>query len=400
MRRNQTTDFNSDAAYANVYRRADTLMVRGEGVYLYDEAGRAYLDCASGIAVNSLGHCHPHVVRALKEQSERLWHCSNNYRNDQLERYARRLVDQSALDRVFFCSSGAEAVDGAIKFIRRYHHQHQTGRYEIITFEGGFHGRAISCISAGGNAIAREGYHPLLDGFQQVRFNDVEAVKSAISPKTAAILLEPIQGEGGVHVADRDFLHALRELCDQEGLLLAFDEVQCGFGRAGALFTHSLFNVTPDLLTCAKGIGNGFPLAAVFMSDSVAATLSPGCHGSTYGSNPLAMAVGNAVLDVMLEPGFFDHVHAVGAHFRKQLEAVARDYADVIADVRGCGLMLGVSLNVPARPFSDALREKGLLVAPAYGDVLRFVPPLIMQQEHVDTAVSYLRQTIDTQRRA
>lgn len=380
--------------YVNVYRRADTVMVRGEGMYLYDETGKAYLDCASGIAVNALGHSHPHVVAALKAQADKLWHCSNNYRNDQLERFARRIVNASVLDSAFFCSSGAEAVDSAIKFIRRYHHEKATGRYRIITFKGGFHGRAISCISAGGNDVAREGYRPLLDGFDQVEFNNIDAVKSVLSAETAAILLEPVQGEGGVFPADQAFLEELRALCDEHGLLLAFDEVQCGYGRCGAQFTHSLFDVKPDLITCAKGIGNGFPLAAVLVSQSIADTLEPGCHGSTYGSNPLAMAVGNAVLDVMQQDGFFKQVRQTGAALKARLEAIAAEFPALISDVRGFGLMLGLQMQVPARPISDALRENGLLVAPAYGDVLRFVPPLIMDEGHVEEAIEKLKEVL------
>lgn len=384
----------SHAPYVNVYRRADTVMVRGEGMYLYDDAGKAYLDCASGIAVNALGHGHPHVVEALKAQAELLWHCSNNYRNAPLEKFAERLVNQSALDAVFFCSSGAEAVDSCIKFIRRYHHVRQTGKHRIITFHGGFHGRAISCISAGGNAMAREGYHPLLEGFDQIEFNNLDAVKAAITPQTAAILLEPVQGEGGVYPAEPAFMQGLRALCDEHGLLLAFDEVQCGYGRCGALFTHCLYDVTPDLLTCAKGIGNGFPLGAVLVSDAVAETLSPGCHGSTYGSNPLAMAVGNAVLDVMLQPGFFEQVVQIGAKLKAGLESLAVRFPESIGEVRGIGLMLGVQMRIAARPFSDALREAGLLVAPCYGEVLRFVPPLIMQEAHVNEALEKLEHTL------
>lgn len=384
-------------AYLPVYRRADVMMVRGEGMYLYDDAGKAYLDCASGIAVNALGHSHPHLVKALQAQAETLWHCSNNYKNLQLERFAERLVEQSSLDGVFFCSSGAEAVDSAIKFARRYHHVRQTGRHRIISFHGGFHGRAISCISAGGNDVAREGYGPLLAGFDQIAFNDLELVRQTITEETAGILLEPVQGEGGVYPADEDFLLGLRHLCDEHGMLLMLDEVQCGYGRCGALFTHELYNVIPDILTCAKGIGNGFPLGAVLTSQAVADTLTPGCHGSTYGSNPLAMAVGNAVLDVMLVPGFFEHVQNIGEQLKQGLQSLAEDFPDYITHVRGFGLMLGVQMAIPARPFADILRDHGLLVAPAYGDVLRFVPPLIMQESHVNEALSIMRKGLEQQ---
>lgn len=369
-------------------------MVRGEGMFLFDDAGKRYLDCASGIAVNSLGHSHPAVVNALKNQADLLWHCSNNVRNDKLDAFARALVDASALDSVFFGSSGAEAVDSAIKFVRRYHYIKQTGRWRIITFHGGFHGRALSCISAGGNDAAREGYRPLLGGFDQVTFNDINAVKAALTHETAAILLEPVQGEGGVYPADAAFLQQLRELCDEHGMLLVFDEVQCGYGRCGALFTHSLYNVRPDILTVAKGIGNGFPLSAVLMAQKVADTLTAGCHGSTYGSNPLAMAVGLAVLHEMQKDGFFEQVQRVGASLKAQLELVAAEFPQAIAQVRGLGLMLGLQMRVPARPIADALRENGLLIAPAYGDVLRFVPPLIMQEADVEQAIAILRETL------
>jgi acetylornithine/N-succinyldiaminopimelate aminotransferase len=374
-----------------VYRRADITMARGEGVYLYDDQDRSYLDFAAGIAVNALGHSHPHVVAALKDQADRLWHCSNNYKNDQLLRFSERLVAQSPLDTVFFCSSGGEALEAAIKFIRRYHYvQGQAKRNRIITFENGFHGRSMACISAGGNVIAREGYAPLLDGFDRVRFNDLESVEAAITNETAAILLEPIQGEGGIHVASTEFMQGLRRLCDVRGLLLCFDEVQCGYGRTGALFTASQYNVKPDIITCAKGIGNGFPLGACLVTEAIALAMTPGCHGSTYGSNPLAMAVGNAVLDVMLADGFFIHVKAMGEYLRQQLQAVAERFPHVAIEVRGAGLMQGLALAIPARPVADTLRNAGLLVAPAYGEVLRFVPPLIVHQNEIDQAMTIL----------
>jgi predicted acetylornithine/succinylornithine family transaminase len=380
-------------AFLPVYRRAQTVMARGEGMYLFDDAGKRYLDCSAGIAVNALGHSHPHLVEALKQQAEKLWHCSNNYTTQILSDYAQRLMAQSKLDGgVFFCSSGAEAVDSMIKFIRRTHYVNQTGRHRVITFHGGFHGRAMSCISAGGNETAREGYGPLLEGFDQIAFNDIEAVKAAITDETAAILLEPVQGEGGVYPADPDFMRQLRALCDEHGMLLCFDEVQCGFGRCGSLFTYDRYDVVPDLMTCAKGIGNGFPLAAVIASQKVRDAITPGCHGSTYGSNPLALAVGNAVLDVMLQDGFFEQVQRVGDYLKAQLEAVQRDFPQAIAQVRGFGLMLGLQMTGDARALANVLREEGLLVAPAYGDVLRFTPPLIMEESHADEAVAILRK--------
>lgn len=382
--------------YMPVYRRADVTMVRGEGVYLYDSAGERYLDCASGIAVNSLGHGHPHVVAALKEQADKLWHCSNNYKNDQLLRFSQRLIDASELDSVFFCSSGQEAVEAGIKFIRRYHYANgDPERQRIITFEGGFHGRSITCISAGGNEAAREGYAPLLEGFDRVAFNDLDAVKAAITAQTAGMMLEPIQGEGGVNVADREFLHGLRSLADEHGLLLYFDEVQCGYGRSGALFTHTLFEVSPDLVACAKGIGNGFPLGACLVSEAVAEAMTPGCHGSTYGSNPLAMAVGNAVLDIVMNEEFSNNTRKTGEFFRAKLQAVADNYSNQIESVKGLGLMLGVKLRSDARSFAGRLQQNGLLVAPAYDDVLRFVPPLIISHQEVEDAVGILKRTLD-----
>lgn len=381
--------------YMPVYRRAPVTMVRGEGMVLFDDSGKRYLDCAAGIATNALGHGHPHVVGALKKQADILWHCSNNTLNNQLKLFAERLVNKTFADSVFFGSSGSEAVEACIKFIRRYQFiSGQPQRNRIITFEGGFHGRSMACISAGGNDIARMGYAPLLDGFDRVAFNDIAAVRAAITPETAGILIEPVQGEGGINVADQTFLQGLRTLCHEHGLLLCFDEVQCGYGRCGALLTHELYSVTPDLVAVAKGIGNGFPLSACLANAKVASTLSAGCHGSTYGSNPLAMAVGNAVLDVMQEDGFFEHVKVMGTALKVELEQVAKDFPSLIKDVRGMGLMIGVAMAIPAREFSDVLRENGLLVAPCYGDVLRFVPPLIIEREQIDEAVEIFRKTL------
>ena len=381
--------------YLPVYRRANVTMVRGEGAYLFDDCGNRYLDYASGIAVNALGHGHPHVVAALKAQADLLWHCSNNYLNDQLVRFADRLVGESVLDSVFFCSTGTEAVEAGIKFMRRFHTMNgQPQRQRIVTFEGGFHGRSITCISAGGNEVARKGYAPLLEGFDRVAFNDLAAVKAAISDETAGVLIEPVQGEGGVHIADRAYLQQLAALCRESGVLLMLDEVQCGYGRCGSLFTYDVYDVRPDVVACAKGIGNGFPLGACLVSAAVANTLEPGCHGSTYGSNPLAMAVGNAVLDIMQSHGFFTHIHEVSAQLMRGLQQLMAQYPDQIEAVRGLGLLIGVKTRGNARALADQLRVKGLLVAPAYGDVLRFVPPLIIASAQVDEALSITEQTL------
>ncbi len=382
--------------YAPVYRRSDIMMARADGMYMYDTNGKQYLDFATGIAVNALGHNHPHVMDAFEKQSKEMWLCSNAFRNEPLETYSQRLVDHSFADSVFFCSSGTEAVEAAIKFIRYYHFAHHTGRNRIITFENGFHGRTMAAISAGGNAIAREGFGPLLDGFDTVAWNDLEAVKAAITDETAAIMLEPIQGEGGVNVASKDFMQGLRALCDEHGLLLYLDEIQCGMGRPGTLFAYEQYGITPDLITLAKGMGNGFPLAACLVTEAVAQTFKPGIHGSTYGSNPLAMAVGNAVLDVMTMEGFLTHVQQMGNILELELNELCAAHSDVFAEVRGVGLMLGLKMHARAREFGVHLREQGILVAPSYGDVLRILPPLIIQPLHIEEAITKLKQAAET----
>lgn len=382
------------SAVLPVYRRSDITIIRGEGVHLIADDGARYLDFASGIAVNALGHCHPHVVAALRAQAGTLWHCSNMYQMPGLSRMAGRLTAACFADKVFFCNSGGEAVEAGLKMLRRYHYvQGQPQRNRIITFEGGFHGRTLACISAGGNAIAREGYAPLLEGFDRVAFNDISAVKAAIGPATAGILIEPIQGEGGVNEASHEFLRGLRQLADAHGLLLMFDEVQCGMGRTGALFAHQQSGANPDICSTAKGIGNGFPLGACLATDKVAAAMKPGTHGSTYGSNPLAMAVGNAVLDVMLEPGFFEQVAKMGALLKTGLEQLAAEFPHAIAQVRGRGLMLGIKPVLPVLPLVEKLRARKLLTSPAEGGVIRIVPPLVVQPEHVQEALAILRET-------
>ncbi len=383
------------AALLPAYRRSNITIARGEGAYLYGEDGTRYLDFATGIAVNALGHGHPHVVAALKAQADELWHCSNMYRTAGLERFADRLTAACFADQVFFCNSGSEAVECAIKLARRFHYKNDSERYRIITMNGGFHGRTMACISAGGNQVAREGYAPLLDGFDAAQFNNISDVKQKITRETAAILLEPIQGEGGVNVATPEFLHALRALCDEHGLLLIFDEVQCGMGRSGRLFAHEYAGITPDILTAAKGIGNGFPLAACLMTNRVANCMSPGAHGSTYGANPLAMAVGNAVLDVMLADGFFEHVRRMGGLLKARLEGLATRYPALIGEVHGTGLMLGLAMKVDHQAFAQKLREAGLFTAPAYGGVIRILPPLIVNESHVDEALGLLERVCE-----
>jgi len=384
------------SAVLPVYRRSNITVVRGEGVYLFSPDGTRYLDFAAGIAVNSLGHCHPHVVSALKNQADQLWHCSNMYQMPGLSRLAERLVAASFADKIFFCNAGGEAVECGLKMLRKYHDA--TGnpeRYRVITMEGGFHGRTLACISAGGNDIARKGYEPLVDGFDRAEFNNLKAVEAAIGPQTAAILVEPIQGEGGIRVATHEFLRGLRQLCDKHGLLLFIDEVQCGMGRTGALFAHEQAGVKPDIVSVAKGIGNGFPLAACLATDAAASGMTPGSHGSTYGANPMAMAVGNAVLDVMLAPGFFEHVTHVGAVLKTGLQSLVDTFPKLLAEVRGTALMLGLKTKVPHVELVERLRAAKLLTAPAEDQVIRIVPPLIIDESHAGEALAILRQVCE-----
>ena len=376
-----------------VYRRADIAMQRGEGSWLFDTSGKRYLDFATGIAVNALGHSHPALVAALQAQASQLWHCSNMYRIPEQERLAARLTNAADMDAAFFCSSGGEAVEAGLKMLRRT--QHRQGRNRVITFQGGFHGRSFAGISAGGNEKARQGYAPLLPGFDQVAFGNITALEAAITPQTAGILIEPIQGEGGVYAADTVFLQDLRRLADAHGLLLMCDEVQCGMGRSGALFAYQLAGIRPDIVSVAKGIGNGFPLGATLVTRPVADAMTPGSHGSTYGSNPLAMAVGNAVLDVMLAEGFFEAVQTRSALLHAELNALVTRFPALLKAVRGVGLMIGLVTQVDNYALADRLRDAGLLTAPAAGDkVVRILPPLNVAEEEIHHAISLLQTVL------
>lgn len=382
------------SAVLPVYRRSNVTISRGEGVYLFAPDGTRYLDFAAGIAVNSLGHSHPHLVSALKEQADILWHCSNMYQMPELNRFAQRLTAACFADKVFFCNSGGEAVECGLKILRKYHDANgNPERYRVITMEGGFHGRSFACISAGGNEIARAGYGPLLDGFDRVEFNNLQAVEAAITPETAAILVEPIQGEGGIREARHEFLQGLRRIADKYGLLLFIDEVQCGMGRTGSLFAHQQSDVVPDIVSVAKGIGGGFPLGACLVTDKVASCMSAGTHGSTYGSNPLAMAVGNAVLDIILAPDFLWQVEAVGRLLKEQLSAIALEFPSLFSEVRGRGLMLGMQAKIPHIKLVENLRENGLFTSPAEDGIIRITPPLIIEEKHVNEAADIIRRT-------
>ncbi len=372
------------------YARIDLAFEKGEGAWLEASGGKRFLDFGGGIAVASLGYSHPHLVQALVEQGQKLWHTSNLFRIPEGERLAQRLVDASFADFVFFTNSGAEALECSIKMARKY--QSACGkpeRFRIITFEGAFHGRTLATIAAGGNQKYLDGFGPPVQGFDQVPINDLDAVKAAIGPETGAILIEPIQGEGGIRVLDPGFLRALRSLCDENGLLLIFDEVQTGVGRTGKLFACELAGVSPDIMAIAKGIGGGFPLGACLATSEAARGMTYGTHGTTFGGNPLAMAVGNAVLDVVLAPGFLDQVARLGLLLKQKLAALRDQHSGVIAEVRGEGLMLGLRLDtrVVNTDFAAAAREAGLLLIPAGDNVVRLLPPLIIGEHEVEEAV-------------
>jgi acetylornithine/N-succinyldiaminopimelate aminotransferase len=371
------------------YARVDLAFERGEGVWLETTEGERYLDFTSGIAVNALGHCHPHLVEALTEQAKKVWHVSNLYRIPEGERLADRLCAASFADFVFFQNSGAEALECCIKMARKY--QAVSGkpeRYRIITFEGAFHGRTLTTIAATGNPKYLEGFGPPVEGFDQVPFDDLDAVKKAIGPETAAILIEPIMGEGGVRVVPSAFLRSLRELCDKNGLLLIFDEVQTGVGRTGEIFAYERTGVSPDIMSLAKALGGGFPVGACLATAEAAKGMTPGTHGSTFGGNPLAMAVGNAVLDVVLEPEFIEHVRQMSLLLKQRLAEIKDRYASVVAEVRGEGLLIGLRLIPPAGTLVDALRAEKMITVAAGENVVRLLPPLIINEGEIGEAVN------------
>ncbi len=381
-----------------VYNRSKLAFERGEGVYLYSVEGKQYLDFAAGIAVNALGHCHPAVVNALTEQASKLWHVSNLYEIPGLKRLSARLTEATFADTVFFCNSGTEAVECAIKMVRKYHDD--TGhpeRFHIITFRGAFHGRTLAAASASDREKCIEGFNPPVAGFDNIPFNDIEAVKAAITDQTAAIMVEPIQGEGGVRTASPDFLRSLRQLADEHGLLLVFDEIQCGMGRTGKLFAHEWAGVSPDIMTVAKGIGNGFPLGACFATEKAAIGMTLGTHGSTYGGNPMAMAVGNAVADVIVQEPFLSEVNRLGTVLQLRLAELAARYPALIApEIRGQGLMLGIKVTPPNKEMVDKLRDFGLLTVPAGENVIRILPPLIINDTHINEAITIIEQVCET----
>jgi acetylornithine/N-succinyldiaminopimelate aminotransferase len=376
-----------------VFARVDLAFERGEGCWLIATNGERYLDFTSGVAVNALGHAHPHLVAALQEQATKLWHMSNLFRSPDGEKLAARLCEQSFADYVFFCNSGAEAMEGVIKLVRHYHFSKgHPERYRIVTFEGAFHGRTLATLAATGTAKYLEGFGPPVDGFDQVPHGDLEAVKKAIGPHTAGILIELVQGEGGVRSASPAFIKALRALCDEHGILLAFDEVQTGMGRTGELFAYKRVGVAPDVMSLAKALGGGFPIGAVLASAEAASGMAPGSHGSTFGGNPLAVAAANAVLDVMLAPGFFDHVQRMSLLLKQKLASVVDRFPSILTEVRGEGLLIGVKAVVPSGDLVNALRDEKLLTVGAGDNVVRFLAPLIVSEAEIDQSVQSLER--------
>lgn len=380
----------------DTYNRVPLVFERGHGMWLETPTGERYLDFAAGIAVNSLGHTHPHLVEALKAQADKLWHLSNVYEIPGQTRMAERLTEVTFADKVFFTNSGAEALECSIKTARRHFYVNgQPERFRIITMEGAFHGRTLATIAAGGQAKYLEGFGPKVDGFDQVPFDDLDAVKAAITESTAAILVEPVQGEGGVRPLSNETLRALRDLCDEHGILMILDEVQSGVGRTGKLFAHEWAGVEPDIMAIAKGIGGGFPFGACLATADAADGMTLGTHGTTYGGNPLAMAVGNAVLDVILDENFLPHVNDVALVLRQGLASLKDRYPDLIQDIRGSGLMLGIQCAKSNADLVMAMRNENLLSVPAGDNVVRLLPPLVVTAEEAREALSRIEAALD-----
>ncbi|KJV09937.1 acetylornithine aminotransferase [Elstera litoralis] len=375
-----------------VFSRINLSFEKGEGAYLFGSDGRRYLDFASGIAVTALGHAHPHLVAALKAAAEKPWHVSNLYEIPEQTRLADRLVANSFADTTFFCNSGAEALECGIKMIRKYHAAHgHPEKYRMISIQGAFHGRTLATIAAGGQEKYLAGFGPKVDGFDQVAFGNLNELRAAITPQTAGIMIEPVQGEGGVRPNAPEYLQALRQVCDEFGLLLLFDEVQCGMGRSGKLFAYEWANVAPDVMALAKGLGGGFPVGACLATERAASGMTAGVHGTTFGGNPLAMAMGNAVLDVLLEPGFLPHVVAAAEKLRKGLVKIVAENPAVYAEVRGEGLLMGLRCVAPNGEVQTRLREQGLLTVAAGDNVVRLLPPLTIGDAEIQEALAAVK---------
>ena len=379
-----------------VYNRAPLAFERGRGVRLYGDDGRDYLDCVAGIAVNGLGHCHPRLVKTLEEQAEKLWHVSNIYRIPDQERLAARLCEATFAEEVFFTNSGTEAVELALKVARR--HQAARGcpeRIDIITFEGAFHGRTYAAVTAGGNEGYLEGFGPRLPGYVHLPFGDMDALRAAVGPTTAAVLIEPVQGEGGARAVSDADLRLMRQLCDEQGALLMFDEIQCGMGRTGRLFAYEWSGVVPDVMCVAKALGGGFPVGALLATHHASGAMKVGSHGSTYGGNPLAMAVALAAFDEIAKPELLDHVNQVSGYLGQQLAGLKDRYPDVVEEIRGKGLLIGLKLKPNNRDFMAMARDNQLLIAGGGDNCVRLLPPLILTQEEAREAVEKLEQTCE-----
>jgi acetylornithine/N-succinyldiaminopimelate aminotransferase len=375
------------SAVLGTYTRSDAEFERGEGVWLWTADGERYLDFGAGVAVNVLGHAHPHLVEALTAQASKVWHTSNLYRVTGQELLAKRLCEVTFADKVFFANSGAEAMEACIKMARKYHsHNGRPERYRIITFEGAFHGRTLATIAAGNQEKHLAGFGPKVDGFDQVPLGDIAAVKAAITGETAGILIEPIQGEGGIREPGWPFLRQLRDLCDEHGILLLLDEVQTGMGRTGKLFAYEWAGIEPDIMGIAKGLGGGFPIGACLATEEAAEGMTPGSHGSTFGGNPLAAAAGNACLDVVLHPDFLPHVQKMGLHLKQRLAEIVDRHPSIFASVRGDGLMLGLECKIPNTQVSGTLFAEKLLTVNAGGNVVRLLPPLIVTEAEIKEA--------------
>ncbi len=375
------------------YNRAAVSFERGVGARAYTAEGVEYLDFGAGVAVNSCGHAHPHLVQALSEQAAKIWHTSNIYQMPGQTKLAERLIEHSFADTVFFCNSGTEATELAIKMARKFHYVNGAPeRVEIITFEGAFHGRTLAALAAGGQEKYLEGFGPKAAGFVQLPFGDHQALEAAIGPNTAAIYIEPVQGEGGIRPVPHQCLRGLRALCDKHGILLMFDEIQCGIGRTGKLFAHEWAGITPDIMAVAKGIGGGFPLGAVLATENAAKGMVAGTHGSTFGGNPLATAVGNAVLDVVLSEGFLDNVLRQSINLKQKLERLKDQHPTIIEDIRGSGLMMGIKCKVANTVLQKAALDEKLLIIGAGDNVVRLLPPLIVTDADVTEAVNKLER--------
>jgi acetylornithine/N-succinyldiaminopimelate aminotransferase len=390
--------FDDSARYLmNTYNRFPLAIRKGRGMKVWGTDGKEYLDFVGGIAVNCLGHCHPKVVIAIQKQAQRLIHVSNYYHIEAQTKLAKILVDKSFADKVFFCNSGAEANEAAIKIARRYYREIAgENRFEIITTLNSFHGRTLGTLSATGQEKFKAGFEPLVPGFSHVPFNDPEAMEKAVTKKTCAVMIEPIQGESGVRIPDPDYLREVRKLCDRHGILLIFDEVQTGMGRTGKLFAYEHYGIAPDIMSLAKGLGGGFPIGAMLASDKVAAAFEPGTHGSTFGGNPLACSAALATIDVLTEDGFIlDQCRRMGEYFKKRLEELQKEFPSIIAEVRGLGLLVGIELTRDGAPLVKACMERGMLINCTAGNILRFMPALIVTEKDIDQLADILDQIFD-----